>query len=301
MKKNIFIFLIISFSNLNIGAQPNGGFENWHTEYGYQVPDDWQTFNFLSITFPPNPISVIKVTGIDKHSGNYALKLKTVFIHTNPAPGVIDDTIGGFFTGKIAISPPTVTYGFPFTGRPEKLEFWHKYIPVGMDEGGVAIILKKWNGSGVDTVATGKLVFTETATYVKLQVELDYFLTAIPDSAIIAFASSRKDNMARVGSTLYVDDVAFTGWVGIDEYSRYPGKVKLYPNPARDNVTIITEIEEAENIKITDITGKIICEEKIQNYKVNINTGFFAESIYFYEISDKKQQVIAKGKFNVIQ
>lgn len=300
MKKILIILTVLVCENLNSFAQPNGGFENWTTVYTYQVPDGWANLNFLSI-FTPQNLSAFKATGLDKHSGNYALKLKTIYVYNNPAPDKIDDTVGIVFTGKININPASYKYGFAYTGRPEKLEFWAKYIPVGNDTAGVRVVLLRWNGTGHDTIAFGELVIKATDVYTLFQYNLTYNSTAIPDTAAIVFGSSKRYADARVGSTLFVDDVAFTGWVGIEEHDLFADKVKIFPNPATDNVNILAQIDEATNIKIIDALGKPVGEYKIQNYSATINTSLFAEGLYFYQIRNKKARILTKGKFNVIK
>ncbi len=301
MKKKIVIFSILVSAIFNCIAQPNPGFELWHSEYSYQVPDDWQTLNFLTMFPPPNPLSASKATGIDKHSGNYALKIKTIFVSNNPAPNIISDTVGLAFTGKITLSPPAYKYGFPYTGRPEKLEFWAKYLPVGGDSAGARVVLLKWNGVTRDTIAFAEIPFGATISYTFFQFSLAYYSTAIPDSAAILFGSSKRQSQSRVGSTLFIDDVALTGWVGIDDRTKFSNKVKIFPNPARENVTIQTQIGDASIVKVSDVSGKQVGVYKIRNYSANINTGLFAEGVYFCEILDKKERIITKGKFNVVK
>lgn len=299
MKKPVALLSVIVFAVSNCLAQPNGGFENWSTVSTYQTPDSWQTLNFLSIF--SNPISAFKATGVDIHSGSYALKIKTIFVNNNPAPNAIDDTVGLIFTGKIYLNPPSYRYGFPYTGRPEKLEFWSKYIPVGTDTGGARVVLRKWNGTGNDTIAFGEMQIASTEAYTHMKINLTYYSTEMPDSAAIIFASSENGDNARVGSTIYLDDVAFTGYVGIDEPNYYADKVKIFPNPATDALNILAKIEEANNVKISDTSGKQIGIYKIQNFSTKVNTSLFAAGIYFYEICDKKDRVLTKGKFNVIK
>ena len=301
MKKTILFFAIL-FSEILISlAQPNGGFENWTPEFSYENPDGWATSNFLALTTPPNPISTFKATGVDRHSGNSALKIKTIFISNNPSPGMIEDTVGLVFTGKINISPPSYKYGFPYVARPEKLEFWYKYIPIGNDKGGARVILKKWNGSGSDTIALGEMTISTAITYTLFQIDLIYYSPEVPDSAAIIFSSSEDINNARVGSALYVDDVALTGWVRVEDQDIYTDKVKIFPNPASEVIIINAKIKEADNLQIQDGSGKIIGTYKIENYIANINTGFFAAGIYFYEIRDTQNIPLTKGKFNVIK
>ena len=299
MKKLIIILAVLVSAVFNCEAQPNGGFENWATASGIQEPVGWQTLNFLSLF--GDPISAYKATGIDKHSGSYALKLQTIFLSHNPAPGTLRDTMGYVFTGLISISPPSIKYGIPYVGRPEKLEFWSKYIPVGADHAGASVILQKWNGTKTDTIAIGSIAIDTTAAYTLFQVNLNYLSNELSDTVVIGFSSSYLKVNARAGSTLFIDDVALTGWVGIDEHSIIADKVKIFPNPAKENITIQAQIDEAVNVQVIDIAGKVEGTYQIQNYNVNIKTDAFADGVYFYKIRDKKNRILTSGKFNVVK
>lgn len=301
MKKFSVLVTVIFCGILNGSAQPNPGFENWHTELLYQVPDSWQTFNLMSLTYPPSPLSAFKATGIDKYSGTYALKLKSVAFPPGVVPAEVGDTGSAAFTGKINISPFSYKYGFPYIGRPEKLEFWSKYTPVGNDTGGAGVMLRKWNGLSSDTIAIGWVDIPTTTSYSPFQINLTYFSTEIPDSASIIFLSSKRPGCARVGSTLYVDDVALTGWVGIKDADLYSDRVITFPNPANDVVNILARIDEANNLKVIDASGKPMGIFKIQNHKASISTSLFSSGIYFFEILDKKNKILTKGKFNVVK
>ncbi len=308
MKKVIIVFAVVTLnfalSTLNCFAQPNGGFENWTPKFSYEEPDNWQTFNFLSLTSPPNPVSAFKVLGLDVHSGNYAIKLKTIFVNNNPSPPLITDTMSGStFTGAISLSPFALQYGFPYTGRPAKLELWAKYFPVGSDiaAAGVALLKRDSLTHIQDTIAIGFISIPATALYTSFHSNLSYFSSALPDTAAILIRASRDSTIARVGSTLFADDVALTGWVGIDQHDFINDKVKLLPNPAIDNVTILSEIEDAENVKVVDAIGKLVGIYKILDHKININTSSFNAGNYFFEIRDKKNRLLTKSKFNVIK
>jgi hypothetical protein len=301
MKKKFSIIAVLMVVIFNSIAQPNGGFENWNTTFNYQEPTGWQTLNFLTLTSPPNPMSASKVSGIDAHSGNFALKIKTIYINNNPVPQAFDDSMGLVFTGKITISPPTYRYGFPCTQRPEKLSFWAKYLPVGNDLGDARVYLRKWNGSTYDTIAKGDLPIPATSVYTFYELSLIYYSNNFPDSAIVGFGSSKSKSMARPNSTIFVDDVAFTGSVAVNELHSDSKKVKVFPNPATNNITIQADIEEAENVQIADISGKVIGVYKINNSNVIINTASFASGNYFYKIINNKNSTLANGKFNVIK
>jgi hypothetical protein len=301
MKKIFSIGVFVCCIILNNNAQPNPSFENWVTAFNYEVPESWQTLNFLQFTLPPNPLSVTKAVGIDVHSGNYALKLKTIQITTNPAPQILDDTMGLIFTGLINISPVYYKQGFPYTSRPDKLTFWFKYLPVGSDTGGVRVQLKKYYDSTTHIVGQGEVNINQNLTYTQLVVDITYNTDDIPDTCSIIFASSKSIQVARVGSVLYVDDVALSGWVGIDEHQKPTEKVTVFPNPAKDNITFELKMEEAKSIRINDIAGKKIDVFFINNSNVTINTSGYQQGIYLYEIVDKNNELLTKGKFNVVK
>ncbi|MCE9540391.1 MAG: PCMD domain-containing protein [Bacteroidetes bacterium] len=301
MKKIVLIFTILVLGVFNSIAQPNGGFENWTQQATYENPDGWATLNFLSLTVPPNPLSVFKVIGIDKHSGNYAMKVTTIGVVNNPAPDLIGDTAGGIFTGSIILSPFSYVFGFPYAGRPEKLVFWAKSAPIADDSAETLVVLLKNNGITRDTIAIGRITIPPTTEYTKFLIDLNYYSTSISDTASIVFGASKYKGKGMIGSTLYVDDIEFTGWVGIDEKNQFSNKVKTFPNPARESLTIVTEIKTAEKIRVIDVAGKSVGLFKIQNYNTIINTGLFTEGIYFYEIIDKNEKVLTNGKFNLVK
>lgn len=298
MKYYLIIFLcFISFSN--VFSQPNGGFEDWQLEYGNESPVGWQTLNFLC-AFPFNIPSATKASGLDKHSGNYALKIKSIEIITNPAPTILDDTIGGAFTGSINLAPLYLKRGYTYTGRPEALNVWFKYFPVGNDRASIGVVLTKWNGVKSDTVATADTSLYYNPIYTLLNVHLTYFSDQIPDSAVVILASSRRSNEARVNSTLFVDDAEFTGWVGLQDYEN-KNKISLYPNPAKEELHFKINAQENLEINIIDATGKRITSLVVDGGEATVDTRNYCSGIYFYEVLDKKNSVITRGKFSVVQ
>lgn len=300
--KKVGILVFVLFICIGVStAQPNGGFENWSPEFSYETPDGWQTFNILSLAIPPAPLSAFKVTGLDKHSGNYALKLKSVQTNNDVIQNIFGDTAGGTYTGKIIYSPFGFKYGFPYTSRPEKLKFWAKYFPVGNDLAGAIVFLSKWNGIGTDTVGLGQFDIPSTPNYSLFQGTITYELDVIPDTATIFFYTSKDPEFARLNSTLYIDDVEFTGWVGIDESKLNAVKVRAFPNPANENITIQVQNADSDKIILTDVSGRSMAEYRIVNDKVTVDTRLFVNGFYFYEVRNSENRSLARGKFNVLR
>lgn len=297
--KRYLIILLFLISFISVSAQPNGGFEDWEIEYGNEGPVGWQTPNILC-AFPFNTVSATKVSGIDKHSGNYALKIKSVHLVTNPAPNILDDTVGGAFTGTINLAPLYVKHGYPYNARPEMLNFWYKYFPVGNDKGNGGALLTKWNGTKRDTIAIANSVLNYNPTYSFVQLTFEYFSNEIPDSAVILFSSSRHHDDARVNSTLFLDDVAFSGWVSVADYEQ-KNTVTLYPNPAKDDVHFKINSKEEIQINIMNATGKQIATLIATDKEINLDTRKYASGVYLYEVVNKKKELITRGKFTVAQ
>ena len=296
-----FILIALFVCSEKIDAQPNGGFENWTSEFSYEVPDSWQTLNFLSMSTPPVELSAFKAIGLDKHSGNYALKLKTVLVDEYDFPELLGDSIGGAYTGKINFSPFFYQFGFPYTGRPEKLEFWAKYSPVGNDTAAAAVVLRRWNGFGHDTIAVKIINILPSPVYTQYHLDVEYNLNALPDSAVIAFYPSKDSVVSRINSTLFVDDVAFTGWVGINDKEKTDNRVKVFPNPAKNQITILASDGNSERIRIRNMSGKEVFAGSGIDHKFFINTTEFAPGLYFFELMDNTNNVSRHGKFNIIR
>ncbi len=301
-KKTIIASLLVIINCAHLFSQNNGGFENWTVVNGKDEPDNWQTLNFLA-SFG-NPKSAFKATSTDKYSGNYALKVKTVYLSNKLGINTMPDTIGIVFNGKIIISPPSYRIGSPYTTRSEKLGFYSKYVPVGSDTGLVIVTLHRNSSTGRDTIATGKVDIKPNGNYSFYEITLDYRSNATPDTAAIVFGSSKNNTIGRVGSELFVDDVLFTGLtpIGIKEYNNsYHAKIKTFPNPASDIITINTPFDEASKIELFDVSGKYINSYKVINYIVLINTNQYSNGVYFFNVYDKKNKLLTTGKFNVVK
>lgn len=87
--------------------------------------------------------------------------------------------------------------------------------------------------------------------------------------------------------------------------SKKIAKIKLYPNPTKDLLTIDLpasglKLQSSATLRITDATGKTVHEEKLtpQQSTINIKTAEFSNGVYFVSISTNKT-VLAKSKFIV--
>lgn len=295
--KKIIVNVFIILTTFSLYSQNNGGFENWTVINGHDEPDNWQTMNFLA-SFG-NPVSAFKVSGTDKYSGNYALKITSVYFPNKILPQ-IPDTFGYAFNGKVVISPPSLISGTSYTTRPAKISFYAKYIPVGLDTGLIGVVLHRNTATGRDTIAYNRNKILPGGTYSYYEFNINYRNNNIPDSADIYFKPNNTDSVARrVGNALFIDEVAFINFVGVKENELFSLKVKVFPNPASDFITITANIEEAEKVEITDALGRAIGIYKFQNSDVKINLNSYKNGNYYYKLLDKTNKPLTYGKFNV--
>jgi hypothetical protein len=74
--------------------------------------------------------------------------------------------------------------------------------------------------------------------------------------------------------------------------------MRLYPNPTHDILFIDVEsFSTLAQIKITDLIGKIVYEQKIEGVKTKVSTSIFNKGIYFVSLIDGNR--IETSKFIV--
>lgn len=61
--------------------------------------------------------------------------------------------------------------------------------------------------------------------------------------------------------------------------------VNVYPNPAKENVTVLTSSNTAGQITVTDVLGKTVREIKINAEKTLINTADLQSGLYFIKLA----------------
>lgn len=314
MKK---LLLFISASGMAFFAsaqtQPTWDFESWTGSGASIEPTGWISGNAIT-GFPfNNPQSVFQETTAGKvHGGTYSMKLVTVDLSNNPDPSTIPDPMGAVFPGQISISPLGLKDGFAYAGRPNSVEFWYQYAPVGGDSASAFVLLSKWNSTTNmrDTVAVGGTVIKTAAnSYVQGSFTLLYLsATLIPDSMRIYFTSTCYTSLTcgTAGSTLWVDDITFTGWNGVNENISSAG-ITVYPNPASDMVQIsVDALKEAHGVNVYDAMGKMVCCVHLSdagngmNRKVGkIDATHLAAGVYSYSVTDKSGNMLRAGSFNV--
>jgi hypothetical protein len=311
MKKLILSLLAVTSISFGASAQafiPEAGFENWSSPgFGAPVqPNGWISGNIFNNQLWTQNAGIVFASQAgtpDNFQGTYSLKLQTKTLNYNPDTNTIPNTFGYCLTGSVLAQSPYIRPGYATQQRPVSLSYEAKYTPVGVDTAFCIVALTHWNGVSRDTVAAGlDFMSTTIPNYVARTITLVYnplFVNTFPDSATIWFNSSSFVT-PQVNSTLFVDALAFTGYVGVNEVSQNNG-VAVYPNPSSTFTTFDVTAENAYEVVVYDMTGREVSASPIVNKKGIVDSFKMTSGIYTYSIISKDAEVLSRGKFTVTE
>ncbi len=303
---------IFLYASANAQVLPTQNFESWAVG-NPPDPTGWTSANILYAFGGGDTVCHKSTTA---NSGSFAMKLETMKLNSNAASGLgVPDTVSFAFTGSIVTFPTaSIKTGYPFSTRPQYLDYFYKYTPVAGDSGTAGIVLTKWiTGVGRDTVATAMKHLGAQSNYtidsLPLVYKPAYSTTGNPDSAFVYFASSNIQafaiftngnmgmvyNSAKLGSMLWVDDWWPTS-VGINE-SKQTIQFSAYPVPANDCYTLQFERAEKRILQVYDVTGKMLEELKSGDKVVTVKTSGYPNGIYVINIKDEHGKTSATEKF----
>jgi hypothetical protein len=171
------------------------------------------------------------------------------------------------------------------------------------DSGFVFAALTHWNGLSRDTLAWAVSTVYSATSWTQGSTNFYYNPlypnTLFPDTAII-IASATDDNYPRPGSKLWIDDLGFSGWVGVNEFAA-DNSVSVYPNPSSSVTNFEVSDANAYEVVIYDMTGREVKRQDILSNKVSIDSYSLTPGVYTYSILTKENAVLSRGKFNVAE
>lgn len=242
----------------------NSGFENWTLKNEYIEPDGWISTNAYAFLGAPETCYPFE----EAHTGNWSAKLET---RLDPITG---DTLRAvLITGSDYEAP-----GVSFPHRPTACNFYYKHNR--LDTAAAVVYLTKWNSvlKRKDTIASGFTIFFDIAsTFTLRTIPLTYSGTAKPDSCLFLFTTTLKDK-PNPGNYLIIDDIAFTGFLSVDGIENQPA-LRIYPNPAKDIVTIDTE-DDIKQVIVRTVEGK----EVFKGFDKKLTVGHLNSSVYIIEV-----------------
>lgn len=124
----------------------------------------------------------------------------------------------------------------------------------------------------------------------------DYRVAVCADEDNDVFESDETNNclyITTIGNNITYNSNASSISQNIDNSE----KVKIYPNPVKDNLTFEFEKEFSGKLLLFDITGNIVKTEKISSDRIHINVEDLKKGTYFYKIIDDTEKVFMNRKF----
>jgi hypothetical protein len=280
--KSTFTFLfsfLLSSTFLAAQIVPNAGFENWSNPNGYNVPDNWSTLN--DATSAAGVYTCTKGTPGFAGAAYIKLTAKTV-----TGAGVV---AGLAISGNLDVTDMSMDAGFPVNVRPVNLVGKWQYMGSGADMGAVGLFLTKWNTitQKRDTLGTIAHILTGMEmSWASFSLPITYTSNDTPDSCLIILGSSGVNPVA--GSYLYVDELDLEGnTAGISGAKENP--FSLFPNPAKDQITLDLSAMEVANIRVFDLSGKcVLQQQKSAANRHTIDLSSIAPGAYIIQVQSAK-------------
>jgi hypothetical protein len=292
------------YNSTSIFAAPN------NTPYGsYHTSSNLAdtTIGIAGYTFLSSTSSVFSVTGLEqKVLGHMVAVIFNKPIVQLKFPAQFGNTDSGYCTAKV---PPVVFNTIP---------------PYDSAKGNVYVTyadtIDAW-GSVTTPLMNGSSYSTYSVLREKhYEVDIDSIFLHDPTGGWTYFAYgnpktityeykwyTNSANGAEVASMLMDTNnkyVAAITWYnglpnGVNEISQTHNTL-VYPNPATNQISFRYSAQNAQNIFVYDITGRVIGQTEMKNGMATLNTSAFASGIYFYHVTDKSGNMLDNGKFSVL-
>ncbi|MES2513320.1 MAG: T9SS type A sorting domain-containing protein [Bacteroidota bacterium] len=163
--------------------------------------------------------------------------------------------------------------------------------------------------SGNTYVNAIRVLTTQTITVSGLPIgpatiNLEYYDYYDPSTALVfkapLFSISNSTLTSALGTSAQTFVTALKdNNVGISENQKSLIQLAVFPNPASGNINFATESTDAVKITAFDMNGKIVATEMMEMGKARMNLNNLATGVYMYNVTDKNNQVLKTGKFNV--
>jgi hypothetical protein len=143
------------------------------------------------------------------------------------------------------------------------------------------------------------LIWTQiSSTYVAGGREKYFIIGNFNNDVNTTLDSNNQTNNANTAfSYYYIDDVSVVDCtVGINEIESYKNKISLMPNPARDELRIMSDELRIKNIEVCDVLNNVVLVEGAEAIEKNIkiNVSNFAKGVYFVKVFGDKGIAIKK-------
>jgi len=215
----------------------NGDFEGW-TAKSNQVPNDWSVYGDIT-------------RSTDKYQGTYAAKLVSV-----------DDGTGDADLADMNVFKPYTR------NTADTLTGYYKYTAAAPGDSATIIVL--FFNNGMPDMNSFTIGLKQVSTYTKFSLPIKA-PGSVSDVYINVLSGTIMGTPA-IGSVLYIDDLNIKqGPVSVNNTTHKKADITVYPNPAKDIITIRADNHEDLTAKLFDNTGKLLAQQVFSKDKQSMN------------------------------
>ncbi len=294
MKRIIILFLsIISVIALNAQNQQilNGNFEEW-AQFSFtsitgtttiDTATNWKNYVIYKTPQYSTLIQLAEKT-TDRSQGNYAVKIETKSNSGMVIPGLMQ-------LGDLSINGTSVSIsgGQAFSGKPQALKAFIKYLPAQNDTAFILSYLTKWNTSTktTDTVAAAAYPLLDTiANYTEITAPFFYKTADSTCDTINVILTSSSKIHPQIGSTLYADSISL-------DYEKIPFPTLALPATDTSSTTSFTA-----NWIMSPRTNKYFLDVATDSSFTNYLPGYENKAVTYIPVKDNYTNYIVSYVVN---
>jgi hypothetical protein len=267
----------LSVSDIRFSSQlniPNSDFSLW-TNNAFQFPHNWEFY--LSEDYFEDTSYISTVCRVeDAYYNDYAISVKNVITDTEEMLGRIS-----YSENKIAINK-----------RFKSFSGYYKYFPENNDTAKIYIELYKF-GQGI---ALGLFEQSETVNeWTSFTIDLHYYdEDIVPDSMSISLQASQWEMTGE--SELHLDKLSMDGdFIPVEVQS--VEEIKVYPNPFRDYLTIISDDFTQDEYSVEVYNSAMILVRKfnvgkIISNEIKLDLSNLDQGVYFIKVLSKDKEIM---------
>ena len=224
-------------------------------------------------------------------TGNGASSINGLIVNGAPGPGIISYSVipisgagcvGDTFVVNVTILP-ALSANFTLVADTTTP---HHYFAINNAAGGVPPLQYVWSwgdGTANSTTAYPSHTYSVAGYYI--------ICLTITDSTGCTNTYCDSSYLQKSTNSIISVDVIQQGTLGINE-KEISNQIKLYPNPAKETLTIETDATN-QKLEIINLLGETIHTIYIYS-KATINTSAFANGIYIIKIPTLKGTIVRK-------
>ena len=142
---------------------------------------------------------------------------------------------------------------------------------------------------------------TNTGDYVPFTLPINYLRLDDAELAQVLIRSTRNTADATVGTTLWIDELRFTGITGINTLQDEMIGFTLYPNPTRDLLQVENLVEDRAYFQLMDRMGAVCHSSVLSTGQQWVDVSELNSGLYIYQFRNNAGTLLQSGKINLIR